>query len=77
MMILKIIKEMSLEEFEKHSWSGGAATLKKLIELDKVDIVEQYLEDAYGDDPLTDTFINDFLWFERDLIEKIIGEKLF
>ena len=54
----------NLRDFK--AWSGGIDTLKKLIELNKVEEVESYIEECF-ENP-SDTDINDFLWFESDFI---------
>ena len=40
--MLKIVEEISLEDFD--AWSGGRDTLDRLIELDRVDEIERYIE---------------------------------
>ena len=65
--------ETSLENFE--AWSGGRDTLEVLIEKGLCDTVEACLEEdlnSYGEMP-DDTAINDFLWFERDVIANYCG----
>lgn len=63
--MLTIKTEMHLEDFR--AWSGGADTLDTLIEHGLCDELENILEDAFYDG-MTDTELNDFLWFERDTI---------
>ena len=58
-----------LEHF--NAWSGGADTLKVLIEKDVCDQVEDFIEQCFSHP--TDTDINDFLWFERDQIAEYLG----
>lgn len=60
----KYYVEKSLRNFR--AWSGAVDTLKKLIELDKVDEVENYIEECMEN--VSDTDINDFLWFDSDFI---------
>ena len=40
-------------------------------------IVLDILEDAYKDDPLTLTQLNDFFWFEADTIAEWLGYESF
>ena len=68
---MEIKKEMSLREFE--AWSGGAANLKRIIELDKVEEVESYLQDMFYSEVPTETQVNDVLWFEIDYILDLLG----
>ena len=67
---MKYYVETSLENFE--AWSGGRDTLEVLIEKGLCDTVEACLEEALGED-VSDTDINDALWFERDMIAEWCG----
>lgn len=67
---MKYYVETSLENFE--AWSGGRDTLEVLIERGLCDTVEACLEEALGED-VSDTDINDTLWFERDMIAEWCG----
>ena len=67
---MKYYVETSLENFE--AWSGGRDTLEVLIEKGLCDTVEACLEEALGED-ISDTDINDTLWFERDEIAEWCG----
>ena len=67
---MKYYVETSLENFE--AWSGGRDTLEVLIEKGLCDTVEACLEEALGED-VSDTDINDTLWFERDMIAEWCG----
>lgn len=67
---MKYYVETSLENFE--AWSGGRDTLEVLIEKGLCDTVEMFLEEVLGED-ISDTAINDVLWFERDTIADWCG----
>ena len=67
---MKITSEISLKNFK--AWSGAKDTLNKLIELDKCDELEFILDDLYPDG-LTDTQLNDILWFEDEWIYETLG----
>ena len=67
---MKITSEMSLRNFK--AWAGGKVTLNKLIELDKCDDLEFILDDLYPDG-LSDTQLNDILWFEDEWIYETLG----
>ena len=67
---MKITSEISLKNFK--AWSGAKDTLNKLIELDKCDDLEFILDDLYPDG-LTDTQLNDILWFEDEWIFETLG----
>ena len=62
---MKIILEKSLLNFE--AWSGAISTKNTIIEHDKTDQFEQLIEEIYPEG-LTDTQLNDILWFEADWI---------
>ena len=65
------ITGVELEYFP--AWSGGEDTLKTLIEKGDCDAVEMLIEEIFFDKTPTDTEINDFLWFERDMIAEHLG----
>ena len=67
---MKITSEMSLKNFK--AWSGAKDTLNKLIELDKCEDLEFILDDLYPDG-LTETQLNDILWFEDKWIYETLG----
>ena len=67
---MKITSELSLKNFK--AWSGAKDTLNKLIELDKCDELEFILDDLYPDG-LTETQLNDILWFDDEWIYETLG----
>lgn len=67
---MKYYVETSLENFE--AWSGGRDTLEVLIEKGLCDTVEACLEEILDGDT-SDTYINDILWMERDMIAEWCG----
>ena len=68
---MKIIKEISsLTEFDP--WSGAVDTFKRIVECDKEEEFIFMLEDIYPDG-MTDTQLNDILWFEEDWIFENLG----
>lgn len=68
-MIYKV--EKSLWNFD--AWSGGKDTLDTLKEKGDVDAVEELIDDVFFEEDTTETQINDFLWFERDMIAEHLG----
>lgn len=74
-----IEKHADLKDFG--AWAGGRDTLNDLIKYcnpSELALIENALVSYLGEDEeevLTDTQINDFLWFERDAIAEIIGFK--
>ena len=67
---MKITSEMSLKNFK--AWSGAKDTLNKLIELDRCEDLEFILDDLYPNG-LTDTQLNDILWFDDEWVYEILG----
>lgn len=64
-MTLYISKEFNLGEFE--AWSGGADRLKEIKELDIVEDAQFHMEEMFdGSEVVTETDINDMLWFGMD-----------
>lgn len=74
-MTLYIKKEFNLGDFK--AWSGGADRLKEIIELDIVEEAQYYMEEMFdGSEVVTETDINDVLWFEMDgFIEGYLTER--
>lgn len=60
---MKIIMEKTLENFE--AWSGAINTKNIIIEANKCDEFEYLIEELYPEG-LTETELNDLLWFESD-----------
>lgn len=67
---MKIISETSIEDFK--AWSGAKDTLNRVIAEDKCEELESMLEEMYPDG-MTDTELNDLLWFEPDTIYEWLG----
>ena len=67
---MKIISELSIINFE--AWSGAIDTVKKIIEEDKVNDFDSYIEECYPDG-LTDTELNDILWFDSENVFEYLG----
>lgn len=70
---MRYIVEESLYDFR--AWAGGKDTLDDLLKYEAVDEAEEYIEEriACCSEPVTNTEINDILWFERDDIYKYCG----
>ena len=67
---MKIYSEISIADFE--AWSGGKNTLDRVIAEDKCDELEAVLEELYPDG-MTDTQLNDILWFEPETVFEWLG----
>ena len=53
-------------------WDGAKYTAKHLTEKE-FDIIERAINEIYPDGDITDTDINNFVWFETELIAKYLG----
>jgi hypothetical protein len=69
MVIMTIISETPLREFE--SWAGGRDTMNCLT-WEQLDTIEGILEDIFPDG-MTDTQLNDLMWFDNDWIAELLG----
>ena len=67
---MKIIKEIGIENFE--AWSGAVDTLNKIKTEGKCGDLEFLIEDIYPNG-LTETELNDLLWFEDEWLFEQLG----
>jgi hypothetical protein len=68
---MKTINENeTLQNF--NAWSGAVETKKAIIDADKAEEFEQLIEELYPDG-LTDTTLNDLLWFDSEFIFESLG----
>ncbi len=67
---MTIKSDISLENFG--AWSGGRSTLDRIINEGKCGELESMLEDLYPDG-MTDTQLNDLLWFDSDTVFEWLG----
>lgn len=63
-------ENVSLSNFQ--TWSGATDTKNTIIENDKVDEFDFLIEDLYPDG-LSETALNDLLWFESEWIYEMLG----
>ena len=70
---MKVYKEIdSAEEFE--FWSGAVATYNNIVNADKEDEFWDLLEETFSDSEcVSETELNDFVWFEREYIYNLLG----
>lgn len=59
-------------------WSGAVDTWENLERFDKIDLLEQILDDTYydenaGEAVLSETELNDLLWFEPETVYEWVG----
>lgn len=67
---MTIIHDMSLRDFEP--WSGAIRTYNDLAHFNKLDELESIIEEFYPEG-LTETELNDLLWFEPEEIGEWVG----
>lgn len=70
---MEIRMEIGINELYDMSWSGGRETLDDIFEHDKEEELMNLLEEVFFDNIPSDTEVNDFLWFERDMIYEHCG----
>ena len=75
--MIKIVKEIELEDFG--AWSGGLQVLNAIKEHDKsLEILETLIEYIDMSEDITETWLNDFLWFDtEDIIMEHFDIELF
>ena len=66
---MKVYIDIPLTEFE--FWAGAKDTIEELTE-EELEQIEQILEEIYPEG-MDETEVNDFFWFERDLIAEWLG----
>lgn len=66
---MTIKTETTLKNFD--FWSGAKDTIKYLTE-SELETIESYLEELYPEG-MTDTELNDFIWFEDNTIAEWLG----
>lgn len=67
---MKVTNDLKLADFD--AWSGAIETKQTIIENGKEDDFDFLIEELYPDG-LTDTQLNDLLWFEEDFIFEHLG----
>lgn len=66
---MRIYTETSLKDITY--WGGAGETYMELTD-DELDYIDDYLTDSYPEG-MSDTEVNDFMWFESDLIAELLG----
>ena len=67
---------ISFEDLKKNSWSGAVDTLNRIEELELEDEFMQILEEVFCDEIPTETEVNDFIRFETDEINDMLGRSV-
>ena len=65
-----VYKDIGLADFEP--WSGAVSTYERIQNEGKLDQLEAILEEMYPDG-VSETTINDILWFEEDSVFEWLG----
>lgn len=68
-----IKQDMDFNDLMENCWSGAIDTLKTTEEHNKEDELMAHLEEQWLDEIPTLTEINDYLWFEDELIFQCLG----
>ena len=69
---MKVYKEItSLYDFEP--WSGAVETYNKLLAANKEEEFVDQLEQVFAGQDVSDTDINDMLWFEPETCYELVG----
>lgn len=69
---MTIVHELSVWDYEP--WSGAVDTYERICKEGKLDLLAQVLDDVYCDrETMTDTELNDLLWFESDSVYEWLG----
>lgn len=69
---MRVYKETYLAEF--NAWCGGAHTQSVIINAGKEEQFDELIDDWYPDG-LSETELNDLLWFDDELLFKELGIK--
>ena len=67
---MKVVNEISIADF--NAWSGAIETKETIVDNCKVDEFDNMIEELYPDG-LTDTQLNDLLWFDSEWIFETLG----
>jgi len=68
--MIVINDNLSLHDFK--AWSGAVDTQNKIIEEGKADDFDALISELYPEG-LTDTALNDLLWFDDDFLYESLG----
>ena len=69
---MKVTMDINFSDFQ--SWSGATDTQKTIIENNKENEFESLLEELFPDG-MTDTELNDYMWFNSESIFEQLGIK--
>lgn len=72
-MTITVKNEMNFNDLMNNCWSGAINTLKKIEEEGKEEELMDHLESIFYDTCPTMTELNDYLWFDNELIYDALG----
>ena len=67
---MKVYSEISLRQHD--AWSGAVETKQAILDAGKEDDFDNLIEELYPDG-ISETQLNDILWFEEDWIFEMLG----
>jgi hypothetical protein len=67
---MKLYNETRLADF--HAWSGAIDTKNTIIDNDKMEDFEALIDELYPDG-LSETQLNDLLWFDSEWVFESLG----
>jgi hypothetical protein len=70
---MKLFSETKLVDF--HAWSGAIDTKNTIIDHDKAEEFDDLIEEIYPDG-LSETQLNDILWFGDEWVFEALGIKI-
>ena len=70
-MTITVCKEMDFQDLVNNCWSGAIDTLQKVEENGKEEKLMLLLEETMNNSTMTE--INDFLWFNDEMIFQALG----
>lgn len=72
---MKVVEEVvSFDEVMNNAWSGAVAVCKEICRQHRTEEAMEILEAYLGDDYVTATAVNDFVWFELADIMNLYGD---
>ena len=72
-MTITIKQEMDFEDLMDNCWCGAIDTLQRVEEEGKEEELMNHLEDIFFYSTPTMTELNDYLWFEDEIIFEALG----
>lgn len=71
---MQIVKEIDgFWELQNNSWGGALDTLEKIEIANKEDEFMDYIESFFEGEKVNETELNDFIWFDSDMIFRELG----